>query len=407
MYSGGEGGIYFTEGVIRLKNKTFGKGLIAGLLIGVILPLFLLATMFFFNIANVGNVLRTVSILDHASLKSLSASEKAEGAIGGMIDELDDPYSYYLTAEEYSDLMEEYNGSYEGLGIYLVTENDAEYTVVMAPIKGSPAFEAGILAGDEIVSVNGESMAGVNAEEISALIKKGEESHFTLEIRRDGEILSFELDRAHVDIPTVESRFLDGQDGIAYISLSSFAENTPAELEENLRSLEKEGNIRGILLDLRNNPGGSVGAVLQVADMFLSQGDHVLWVEEKSGETVYDAENANPCSYPLVVLINENSASAAEILSGALKDNGRATLVGVTTFGKGIIQTVYNLADGAAVKVTTAEYLSPDQHKIHEIGVEPDVEEALNSDDVSVIYSLDPAADNQLQKAMDTLLAQL
>ena len=127
-------------------------------------------------------------------------------------------------------------------------------------------------------------------------------------------------------------------------------------------------------------------------------------MEEKDNETVYDAENANPLAYPMVVLVNENSASASEILTGALKENDRATVVGTTTFGKGIIQTIYSLYDGAAVKVTTAEYLSPDKNKIHEVGVTPDVEEELNGDDIRVIYSLDPALDNQLNKAIEILL---
>ncbi|MGN0963245.1 MAG: S41 family peptidase, partial [Clostridia bacterium] len=345
------------------KDKTYAKGLVTGVFATIFVALLIFLAAVFFNIGNVGNLLQTVKILDHYSLEPLSFSEKAEGAISGMINRLEDPYSYYLDAEEYTDLMEEVSGSYEGLGIYLTTEAGAEYTVVMAPIKGTPAFEAGLLAGDEIVRLNGEDMAGVSADEIATLIKRGEESHFVMEVRRDGEILTFEMDRRHIDIPSVDGSFLEGQEGIAYISISTFADNTPTELEETIASLEEQGTIRGILLDLRNNPGGSVAAVLQVADTFLSQGDHILWVEEKDNETVYDAENTNPLAYPMVVLVNENSASASEILTGALKENDRAAVVGTTTFGKGIIQTIYSLYDGAAVKVTTAEYLSPDKNK--------------------------------------------
>ena len=129
-------------------------------------------------------------------------------------------------------------------------------------------------------------MAGVAADEIATLIKRGEESHFVMEVRRDGEILTFEMDRRHIDIPSVDGSFLEGQEGIAYISISTFADNTPAELEETIASLEDQGTIRGILLDLRNNPGGSVSSVIQIADYFLTQGDHILWVEEKDNETV-------------------------------------------------------------------------------------------------------------------------
>lgn len=370
-----------------------------GILVGIAIPLVVLCTMMFFNIGNVGNFLRTVKILDSYSLEPLSLSQKAEGAITGMVDQLGDPYSYYLDKDEYADLMTEVSGSYEGLGIYLATEEGADYTIVMAPIKGSPAFDAGLLAGDEIVKINGEDMAGVSADQIATKIKTGEETHFVLEVRRKGEMLTFELDRTKIDIPSVDGQFLEGQDGIAYISISSFAENTPTELKDVISGLEQEGEIKGILLDLRNNPGGSVSAVLQVADMFLTQGQHILWVEEKDDETCYDAENTNPYSYPVVMLVNENSASASEILSGAMQDNKRATIVGTTTFGKGIIQTVYALSDGAAVKVTTAEYLSPDKNKIHKVGVKPDVEVELGSDDISIIYSLDMSLDPQLAEA--------
>ena len=382
-----------------MKDKTYAKGVVMGILVGIAIPLVVLCTMMFFNIGNVGNFLRTVKILDSYSLEPLSLSQKAEGAITGMVDQLGDPYSYYLDKDEYADLMTEVSGSYEGLGIYLATEEGADYTIVMAPIKGSPAFDAGLLAGDEIVKINGEDMAGVSADQIATKIKTGEETHFVLEVRRKGEMLTFELDRTKIDIPSVDGQFLEGQDGIAYISISSFAENTPTELKDTFSGLEQEGEIKGILLDLRNNPGGSVSAVLQVADMFLTQGDHILWVEEKDDETCYDAENTNPYSYPVVMLVNENSASASEILSGAMQDNKRATIVGTTTFGKGIIQTVYALSDGAAVKVTTAEYLSPDKNKIHKVGVKPDVEVELGSDDISIIYSLDMSLDPQLAEA--------
>lgn len=388
---------------MREKERTYGKGIVTGIIVGIAIPVLILFTAVFFNIGNIGNLVQTVKILNNYSLTSLSFSDKMEGAIAGMVEELDDPYSYYLTADDYNDLLEEVNGTYDGIGIYLTTEDGAEYTTVMAPIKNSPAFEAGIEAGDQIVTINGEDMSGVNADTIATMIKTGDEDHFVIEVLRDGELLTFEVDRATIDIPSVDGQFLEDEDGIAYISISTFAENTPTELTDTISALEKEGTINGIILDLRNNPGGSVSAVVQVANDFLSADEHILWVESKDGEDVYDATNTNPYAYPLVVLVNENSASASEILSCALQDNDRATLVGTTTYGKGIIQTVYSLGDGAAIKVTTAEYLSPDKNKIHEIGVTPDVEIELGSDDISLIYSLDPTKDVQLKTAIDTM----
>ncbi|MBQ2763980.1 MAG: PDZ domain-containing protein [Firmicutes bacterium] len=390
-----------------MKDRSYVKGVATGVLTTVMVILAVVVTVMFFNIGNLGNLVQTVRIMDRFSLEPLSLSEKTEGAITGIVAELEDPYSYYLDEEEYGALMEEVSGSYEGLGIYLTTFLDAEYTVVMAPIKGTPAFEAGLLAGDEIIKINGKDMAGVGADEIASMIKTGEESHFVMEVRRDGEMLTFEMDREHIDIPSVEGSFLEGQQGMAYIAISNFAQNTPLELSDTIAELEKEHPINGIILDLRNNPGGSVESVIAVANLFLSQGDHIMWVEEKKKETCYDAENANPLAYPVVVLVNENSASASEILSGALKENNRATLVGVTTFGKGIIQSVYTLSGDVGVKVTTAEYLSPEKNKIHEVGVTPNIEVEMASDDVSAIYSLDPTIDNQLAEAIKALGKQI
>jgi carboxyl-terminal processing protease len=388
---------------LRKEERTYGKGLVTGIIAGIAIPVLILFTAVFFNIGNIGNLVQTLKILDNYSLESVSFSEKVAGAIAGMVEELDDPYSYYLTADEYSDLLEEVNGTYDGIGIYLTTEEGAEYTTVMAPIKNSPAFEAGMEAGDQIVTINGEDMRGVNADTIANLIKNGEDDHFLIEVLRNGALLTFEVDRETIDIPSVDGQFLDGEIGIAYISISTFAENTPTELMDTISALAQEGTINGIILDLRNNPGGSVSAVVQIANVFLSAGEHILWVESKDGEDVYDATNTNPYAYPLVVLVNENSASASEILSGALQDNNRGTLVGNTTYGKGIIQTIYSLGDGAAIKVTTAEYLSPNKNKIHEIGVTPDVEIELGSDDITIIYSLDPGIDVQLKTAIDTM----
>ena len=386
-----------------MKNGKYIGGVVSGVF-GTLLAIAALCfAVVMFNIGGLGDVARTMILLERESLNELTLSEKSEGVISGMLSELEDPYSYYLNADDYNDLMEEVGGSYEGLGFYLTTFPDAEYTTVMSPIKGTPAFEAGLLAGDEILSINGESMAGATADEIATLVKRGEESHFVIEILRDGEILTFEMDRTHIDIPTVESQFLDEEQGVAYINISNFAETTPTELYNGITSLEKQHPINGIVLDLRNNPGGSLSAVVSVADLFLGQGQHILWVEEKNNEECIDATNANPYAYPLVVLVNENSASASEILAGALKDNGRAEIVGTTTFGKGIIQSIYALSGGGAVKVTTAEYLSPDKNKIHEVGVAPDVEVPLDSDDISVIYTLDPNVDPQLKKATEVL----
>lgn len=390
-----------------MGRKTYGHGIVMGILSTLLVLLMVMFTVLYFNVGNLGNLMQTLKILNSYSLKELPLSEKCEGMSAGLLESLDDPYSYYLNEADYKEMQEDITGSYTGLGIYLTTMADADYTEIMAPIKGSPAFDAGFEAGDEIVSINGEDMMGVSADKIANQIKHGKENHFVIVVRRDNELLTFELDRAEIDIPSVDGKFLEGEDGIAYIAISQFTDKTPGELTETITDLENTGEMKGIVLDLRNNPGGSVSAVIQVADTFLTQGETILWVEEKKEETKYDAQNANPCSYPLVVLVNENSASASEILTGAIKDNKRGKVVGVTTFGKGIIQTVYEVYDGCGVKITTAEYLSPDRNKIHEIGIEPNIKVELKDDDYSVIYTLDSNLDPQLAKALETLKAEI
>ncbi len=386
-----------------MNKKSFIKGIICGFFI----PVALIVLLAFFNIGNVGNFLQSAYLLQSKSLESLTFSQKVEGAISGMIDELDDPYSYYLDPEEFNSLMEEVNGLYVGIGVYIAEEENSDYTTIMSPIKGTPAFEAGLLAGDKILSINGESMQGVPSDEVSQKIKNAAEDTIEMEVDRDGETLEFSIARTEITIPTVEGEFLKDQDGIAYISISQFNDMTPTELNDIITQLQSEGEIKGLILDVRNNPGGSVPAVVDVAETFLPADDYIVWVLEKSEETYYQSENTNPLAVPIVMLINENSASASEILAGALQDNKAATLVGKNTFGKGIIQTVYSLRDGGAVKITTAQYLSPNKNTIHEVGVAPDIEIDDNSGDPLAIYSKDTEQDSQLAAALEELKKQL
>lgn len=385
-----------------MENK---RNFIKGICCGLLIPLCIIGVLALFNVGNLGSLFQSVYLLQSKSLTSLSADEKVEGAISGMVDALDDEYSYYLDAKEFNSLMEEVSGSYMGIGVYLSKDKNAEYVTIIAPIKNTPAFEAGLKAGDEVISVNGESMKGVSADVVSNTVKNSEAKEVTLEIRREGETKEYTVARTDINIPTVEGEYLE--DGIAYISISQFNDKTPQDLSSVLGELQSSGTIKGILLDVRNNPGGSVPAVEQVAETFLEKGKTVLWIEEKDKESSYESTNTNPLNVPVVMLVNENSASASEILSAALQDNGVATLVGSTTYGKGIIQTVYSLKDGGAVKITTARYLSPNRNEIHKVGVKPDVEVALDGDKTDIIYSKDIEKDPQLKKAMEVLQEKL
>ncbi|MDO4541754.1 MAG: S41 family peptidase [Bacillota bacterium] len=386
-----------------MNRRTFIKGIACGFF----LPIALIMVMAVFNIGNIGDFFQSFYLLESKSIKSLDLSQKVEGAISGMIDELDDPYSYYLDQEEFSSLMEEVNGLYLGIGVYITEDEANEYTSIMSPIKGTPAFEAGLLAGDKILSINDESMKGRSASEVANTVKTAESDTITIEVEREGEALSFTIERQEITIPTVEGEFMAGEDGIAYISISQFNDMTPTDLNTTIADLQNSGEIKGIILDVRNNPGGSVPAVVEVAETFLPADDYIVWVLEKSSENSYRSENTNPLAVPIVMLINENSASASEILAAALQDNDVATMVGTNTFGKGIIQTVYSLRDGGAVKITTAQYLSPQKNVIHEVGVAPDIEEEADSTDPLAIYSKDVQEDNQLNAALTQLKKEM
>ncbi len=382
-----------------MRKRDFLKGLFLGLLV----PLIIFFILGVFNIAGIGNYIQSVFLINSRSLHTLSVSEQVEGSISGIIGELEDPYSTFLDAAAFSELQEEISGTYSGIGVYLTQVDEGGYVTVMAPIKNSPAFEAGILAGDRIISLDGEDLKGVDSAEVASKIKGMEASQVHLVIDRDGEQLEFDVERRDIEIPTVEGNILNADEGIGYISISMFSSLTPENFIATYNELNDEVPLKGLILDLRNNPGGSVPSVVSVAEQFLGLDEKIVWMQDRSGETFIASENSNPIAVPVVVLINENSASASEILAGALKDHEVATLVGVTSFGKGIVQSIFALRDGAAIKLTTARYLTPNRTDIHEKGIEPHVEVMLDSEDVSVIYSLDPEKDNQLAKALELL----
>ncbi|HIZ77515.1 MAG TPA: S41 family peptidase [Firmicutes bacterium] len=385
------------------EKRSFLKGLVAGFII----PLAILSLLVVFNVGNLGSLAQTLIVMSRQSLTSLSFAETTEGAMAGIVSALDDPYSYYLNEEEFTSMMEEVSGSYKGIGVYIGEDENSPYVSILSPIKGSPAFDAGLKAGDQIVSVDGESMEGKTSSEVSDSIKKTEETIVHLEILRDGETMEFDVECKDINIPTVEGQYLEGEDGIGYISISQFNDTTPQQFRDTLKSLQDTGELKGLILDVRNNGGGSVTAVTEIAEEFLPAGDHIFWTQERKDEEVVDSTNESPLELPVVMLVNENSASASEILAGALHDNGVATLVGTTTFGKGIIQTVFSLSDGSAVKVTTARYQSPDRHEIHEKGIAPDIEVEMSNDDPMAIYSLDQKEDSQLEAAVSEMKKQL
>lgn len=319
----------------------------------------------------------------------------ADGVFQGLMDSLGDVYSTYYTKEETEELQESTEGVYYGIGAYVQQDADTGYVKITGVIEGTPAEEAGFLAGDVIYAVDGEDVLGMDSSQVVALIKGDEGTWVTVTVMRDDELLDIDVERRRIETVTVTYEMLD--DDIAYVQLTEFDDVTVEQFEEALEELQADG-AAGLILDLRDNPGGSLYSVVEIADMLLGDGP-ILYTEDKSGNREeYTSDAARELDLPIVLLVNENSTSAAEVLTGALKDHGKATVVGVTTFGKGIVQTVRTLSDGSTVKLTTSAYYTPSGTNIHGVGITPDVEVELDTD-----AYLEDGSDNQLETAIETM----
>lgn len=331
--------------------------------------------------------------------EDISAEDMEEGIYRGMISSLGDIYSDYYTTEELNALMEQTEGIYYGIGAGVSLDTVTTYPKIIKVYSGTPAEEAGLREDDIIYEVAGENTYGLDLTEVVSRIKGDEGTWVNLTIYREGEsdYLSIDVQRCKVNIPTVDFKMLN--DDMAYIQISEFDSITVDQFTEAL-AMAKGNNMKGLVLDLRSNPGGSLDAVVQIARKILPKG-MIVYTEDKYGQrSEYTCDGANQIDVPVVVLINGNSASASEILAGAIKDYEIGTLVGTTTFGKGIVQSIIPLSDGSAVKVTISSYFTPNGNNIHGIGIEPDVECEFDGE----AYYSDPARpDNQLDKAVEVL----
>lgn len=332
--------------------------------------------------------------------------EKQEEALyDGIMQGLDDPYAGYYTPEEFSELQEDSSGEYVGVGALLTQGTDKLVTVVR-PLKGSPAEEAGLLAEDVIVEVDDKSVEGVELELVVKWIRGEENTTAHLYVYRPStqEYLDFYITRRVVENYTVSSEMLDDQ--IAYIKVDQFNENTDEEFDEQLEALRKQ-SAKGVIIDLRDNPGGLVSSVVNMCNSIMSEGVIVSTKDRNGKQTsCYKADNTKSCDLPIVVLVNGNSASASEIFSGAMQDTGNATIVGVQTYGKGIVQSVIPLSDGSAIKLTVAKYFTPNENDIHTVGITPDFIVELPDGRENAV-NIDRAEDTQLDKAIEILMEKM
>jgi len=320
-----------------------------------------------------------------------------EGMYSGMVDALGDPYSVYYTAEEWNQLMQETEGIYYGIGAYISLDPATGYGKINGVIPDTPAQEAGLRENDIIYLIDGESSQGMDLSEIVSRVKGEEGTTVHLTIYREGETdyLEIDVERRKIESPTVNYEMYDN--GIGYIQITEFDDVTTDQFTEALAVI-KGSKAKGLILDLRGNPGGSLPVVVDIARMILPKG-LIVYTEDKYGERdEYTCDGEHELDLPLVVLMNGNSASASEILAGAVKDYKKGTLIGTTTFGKGIVQRVMPLSDGTALKLTISAYYTPNGNNIHGVGIEPDIECEFDSD---AYYEED--VDNQLQRAIQEI----
>ena len=320
-----------------------------------------------------------------------------EGMYAGMVNSLGDPYSVYYTEEEWNDLMQETEGVYYGIGAYLMIDPATGLGKISGVIENTPAQEAGLRADDLLYMVDGVSTMGMELSEIVSIVKGEEGTTVHLTIYREGEsdYLEVDVERRKIESPTVNYELLE--DDIGYIQITEFDEVTTDQFTEALAVIKGSG-AKGLILDLRGNPGGSLSVVVDIAREILPKG-LIVYTEDKYGQRdEYTCDGKRELELPLVVLVNGNSASASEILAGAIKDYKKGVLVGTTTFGKGIVQRVLPLTDGTALKLTISSYYTPKGNNIHGVGIEPDVVCEFDGD----AYYED-GEDNQLEKAVEEI----
>lgn len=400
-----------------MNNEKFKKAYKSIMLIIVVaLVTFILTSVFLYNkLGTTGKYASSIpgistelikkiysvrAIMDDKYISDINEEDLVNGAIKGYVEGLGDDYTEYFTKEEMEEFKTETEGNYFGIGIYMYQNKEDNTVVILTSIEGSPAEKAGILPGDIIKKVDGVEYTGEDFEKISTYIKGKEGSTVKLEVERKGKILDFEIERRKIDLYPIKSEVLENN--IGYINITSFDEDSGKEFKNAYNELNKKG-IKSLIIDLRNNGGGIVDEALEIADYILEKNATILITKDRDGNEEIEKSTKNPIiKVPIVALVNENTASASEILTAALKENGKATVVGEKTYGKGVIQELITLSDGSGIKITTEEYYTPNRNKINEVGITPDKEVSL-PETVTSSYNIERKYDTQLKEAIRIL----
>jgi len=328
--------------------------------------------------------------------QEIPIEEIQQGVLHGLFESLDDPYSNYMNEEEFGDFNEQSTGTYGGIGI-IVTAGKGDYITIVSPIEDTPGEKSGLKSGDKIIEANGIEVFSETMDDAIDIMKGEPETEVILKIKRGQEIFDVSINRELIVLKSVKSRFVDNY---GVLRITTFDSKVSDEFDKHLKKLLSR-DIEGLIIDLRNNPGGSLSEVIEIADKLLGE-QLIVYTETRSGRKDEYASDASAVDLPIAVLVNEGSASASEILTGAIQDSGSGTIIGTTTFGKGLVQSVMPLNDGTGFKLTTAQYFTPNGRYIHDIGIEPDITLELPES----YYELEDPTDEddvQLQKAIEAL----
>lgn len=352
-----------------------------------------------------GSMVKTLqsfkAMLEEKYIGEINDEKLLEGAIKGYIEGLDDPYTEYLTKEEMEEFTEQTNAEYVGIGVYISNDRSNNTLLIVGVMKNSPALEAGMQPGDIIEKIEGIAYSGEQISEATSILKGKEGTTVKVTVLRDGKEIDMDITRKKITVDHVASKMLDNQ--IAYIQIDSFDSGVEEAFKEQITQLKNDG-AKSIIIDLRSNGGGIVDEATGIAELFVKKGETILITKGKNEEEKTTKSKKDPIitDMPVVVLVNEGTASASEILAAALKEQYGAKIVGKTTYGKGVIQTLYTLTDGSGLKITTDEYFTPNHNKIHKVGIKPDIEVDLTKDSQGY-YETSMEKDAQIQKAIEEL----
>ncbi|BDA09827.1 peptidase S41 [Megamonas funiformis] len=375
------------------------KTIIAVLLIAIISSISTLGLIYYalgFNEQGFSNLMRFITAYRFIETKYVNDTDDVkliDGAIDGMVKSLNDPHSNYLSPKMYKTLMEQTEGSFAGIGVVMGMDNEQKIHIV-GIMENSPGQKAGLQEGDEILAVDGVPVTQMAFDEVAAHVRGQAGTDVVLTIMRDNANQDITITRDNIKLKTVGHKMLDNN--IGYIQIVSFSEDTANEFNEAYNDLKNQG-MKALVLDLRNNPGGLLTTCVEIAKKLVPKGEIVSIVDKQGNKETYSSSLEAP-EYPLVVLINKNSASASEILSGAIQDTKAGTIIGNTSYGKGSVQTILPMFEDDAVKLTIAKYYTPSGRSIDGTGITPDIE--INLDE-------NATSDTQLDKALEVLKTQL